>query len=79
MLNSKIEEIDLILVHRLRCTWKQNFSDFSFVMGRWKSDKHARHVRGRCIDNLKSEQSGIWNWKISEKSTKSLILLTHLL
>ena len=22
-------------------------------MGRWKSDKHAHHVRGRCIDNFK--------------------------
>ena len=32
---------------------KQNLSEFSFVIGRWKSDKQARHVRERCIDSFK--------------------------
>ena len=34
---------------------KQNLSKFSLVIGRWKSDKQARHVnavRGRCIDSF---------------------------
>ena len=53
ILNRKIWEIYLILVHRLRCTWKQNLSEFSLVIGRWKSDKQARHVRRRWIDNFK--------------------------
>ena len=28
-------------------------SEFSLVIGRWKNDKQARHVRGCCIDSFK--------------------------
>ena len=27
--------------------------EISWVIGRWKSDKQALHVRGRCIDSFK--------------------------
>ena len=33
---------------------KQNLPAFSLVIGRWKSDKLARHVRGRCILTVSS-------------------------
>ena len=34
---------------------KQSLSKFSLVIaiGRWESDKQARHVRERCIDSSK--------------------------
>ena len=32
---------------------KQNLSEFSLVIGRWTSDKQARHVHGRCTDSFK--------------------------
>ena len=34
---------------------KKNLFNFSLVIaiGRWKSDKQARHVRERCIDSFK--------------------------
>ena len=31
---------------------KQNLSEFSLVIGRWKSDMQARYVRGRCSDSF---------------------------
>ena len=51
----KIRDIYLILVHRFKYLWKQNLSDFSLVIRRWKSLKQARHVRRRCIDSWMKE------------------------
>ena len=38
---------------RIEMNRKQNLPEFSLVIGRRKSDKQARHDRGRCIDSFK--------------------------
>ena len=47
----QIQEMYLILL--LRSTCLQRLGGISWVIGRWKSDKQARDVRGRCIDSCK--------------------------
>ena len=47
--------------------WKQNLSEFSLVIGQWKSDKQARHVLGRLY------------WKFQDFSLDQTIANTYFL